>query len=97
VKKRSIKYIRQDWVLNWIKTHGPTNVLDIDFVDSFIEEFGVKYRVQIVGAHTCPMIGSLLSHMYKCNLLDRGIIGLSESRGYPKWVYVYTEKNWKPE
>ena len=89
-KKRTARHIKQDWVIDWIDRHGPMNILDIEFVDAFTEKFNVPYRIQPFGANSCPSLGRLLGNMYRYNLLDRSIIGLSEGLGWPKWVYVYT-------
>jgi len=94
--KRAVKYERQDWVLAWTDAHGPMNILDKDLVDAFTAKFNVRYLVQPFGANGCPILSRLLGSMYRCNLLDRGRISLYEGRGWPKWVYTYTRKGWKP-
>lgn len=92
------KLEKQEWILNYLEQKKNTpycqiNILDRYFVDAYIEKFNPKYTSQPYGADTVPEIGILLSYMYKCNLLNRYIIGLNKMEsGFPKWVYTYELK-----
>lgn len=98
MKYKSTKDEKIDFILRYLKNkynRYTINVLDSDFMWSYIEEFNLKYaKWQPFGAPTCEEVGKLLSDMYKQNLLDRYIIGLSGMEsGFPKWIYCYELSN----
>jgi len=89
------KYDKQDWILEYLKSNNHVDILNVKFVDAYIEKFNVKYAIQPYGANSCKELGILLSQMYHCNLLERFRIGL---RGcdvsMPKWCYCYELKKY---
>lgn len=88
------KYDKQDWIIEYLKTHNHVDILDEQFVDEYIKKFNPKYVPQYWGAHTCRELGRMLSEMYHCNLLDRFRIGLRGCDvGMPKWCYCYELKS----
>ena len=89
--------VRKRWV--WIaeyirdKTRGTgVDVLNSDFVDDYVEAFGLRVHIMMWGANKCPQLGRDLSAMTKCGYLKRSRVGLSGNwqPGFPKWVWGYT-------
>lgn len=67
------------------------DVLDAEFVDSFIEATGAPYKVMFYGANRCACLGPLLARMFKEGSLVRGVASISGmgGMGFPSWVYSY--------
>ncbi|HHX71231.1 MAG TPA: hypothetical protein GX708_24695 [Gallicola sp.] len=80
---------KQEWLLKYIKKNRYVDVLNMEFVDSFILEFNPKHEVMPYGANRCKELGRLLSSLYNQGILDRQAQGISEGEGFPKYVYVY--------
>ncbi len=84
---------RHEWIRQWIKSQGSkgsADVMDSEFVASYIDATGAAFLAQTVGADTCRQLGRDLSAMYKVGSLRRGRIGLTDHyQGMPNWVYVY--------
>ena len=83
---------KEQWIIDFIDKE-PTKCVDIlnmKFVDSYIERFNPKHKVCMYGANKCKELSMLLGNMYKKGILSRctmGVEGVGE--GFPKWVYVY--------
>ena len=87
---------KENWVIEYLKNKeflAFVNMLDIDFVNSFVEQFQARYDDMTLGAVKCKELSKLLSSMYKNGLLKRyshGVrSGLSKDGKFPKWVYSY--------
>ncbi len=82
---------KERWILKTLPPEG-ADVLNSDFVDSFIKEFNPTFRPTAWGAYKCPALGRLLSNMCKKGILGRMIISLGANwqPGFPKWAYVYS-------
>lgn len=67
------------------------DVLDAEFVDSFIEATGAPYKVMFYGANRCACLGPLLARMAKEGSLVRSTVSISgmAGMGFPPWVYCY--------
>ena len=81
---------KERWIIDNVPAWG-TDILNSDFVQSFLNAFSPPFRETNWGARKCPSLGRLLSRMYKKGILTRGIIGLGLNwqPGFPRWVYVY--------
>jgi len=83
---------KQAWVMEYVQRHGHVDVLNVHFVDAYIERFTPRKVIyQPYGAHKVPEIGRLLSNMFRANMLDRFPMGLQYlcGMGFPRWVYCY--------
>lgn len=87
---------KEKWVIEYLKNKkflAFVDMLDSDFVNSFVEQFESKYDDMTLGAVKCKELSKLLSSMYKRGLLKRfahGVKnGLSQDGKFPKWVYSY--------
>ncbi len=83
---------KEKWILKYIENQPSKSVdmLNIDFVDAYINKFNPPYRCTLYGANKCSELSRRLSTMYKKGLLSRisvGIRGLGID--FPKWVYLY--------
>ena len=87
--------IQLDWLREWCE-YNDTNVFDImnvKFVNDYINHFNPRHIFQIVGPHKCKNLGRFLSKAYKLGILKRGRVGISMGIGYPKWVFCYSFVN----
>ncbi len=84
---------RQQVILKLVAKHGLVDVLNVLFVDAYVEATQAKIVPMPFGANKCKQLGSDLSVMFKCGMLDRSRIGLRAMEpGFPKWVFVYELK-----
>lgn len=77
--------------MQWIKEHGPVDVLNSELVDEYVEATGMKFKWMAWGANVCQQLGRDLAFMAKRGALSRGRLGLGANwqRGFPKWVWSY--------
>ncbi len=82
---------RYEWLLAYIKKHGGVDVLNSDFVDSYVAATGMKVETMVWGANRCRALGRDLAHMEIMSALKRFRIGLGGNwqPGFPKWVWSY--------
>lgn len=92
---------KEEWIINYLadKKGLPfIDMLDDDFVNSFVEQFNVKFDDMTLGAVKCKELSKLLGIMYKKGLLKRFPHGVrsssinqdcSKGYKYPKWIYSY--------
>lgn len=90
---------KEIWVLEYLKNKPMLkfiDMLDEDFVDSYIEKFNPQSSSMVIGSSKCKELSKLLGSMYKKGLLKRFPHGVKG--GYsqdhldfkaPKWVYSY--------
>lgn len=81
------------WLKEYVDVNtNQFNILDENFVDSFVSKFKCKEIIMMYGANKCPSLNRFLSEAYKRGYLQRGTIGIPHLRGYgfPKWVYAYS-------
>ncbi|MBD8836204.1 hypothetical protein IFU39_00025 [Paenibacillus sp. CFBP 13594] len=87
-KKETI--VKEEWIKDYINKNGPVNILDVEFVDAYINEFNPNHVIQPFGANGCKELGKMLSTLYNDNILNRSRISIHGlGRDYPIWVYVY--------
>lgn len=91
------KATRLAWLLDYMLSRHKAisfmtfNVLDQDFVDSYVEATKAPSQFMLWGADRCPQLGKDLSYLHKQCVLMRvrtGIQGLA-GQGFPKWVWSY--------
>ena len=83
---------KESFVVEYLKEHQFTDVLDAEFVLAFANRFNCKGRRMSIGAPRVPLAGKTLSAMFKKGLLTRSVSGLDSyagGYGFPKWVYTY--------
>lgn len=90
---------KEEWILKYLgnkKQLAFIDILDEDFVSSYIDEFNAKFKDMVVGSPRCKELSNLLSFMYKKGLLRRYPHGVRSSYNQdyvnykaPKWVYSY--------
>jgi hypothetical protein len=83
---------RRQWILDYFRTEslGFVDVLDADFVSTYIATTGAENETLPFGAPRCPQLGRDLARLHELGLLDRSRCGLSGTEyGFPKWVWVY--------
>lgn len=101
--KRMTRAEREAWILGYLgkrQEHAGTNyrfkvdVLTSHFVEAYIRATGVtRFRVQLLGAPSCPILGEDLSRMARETppRLVRARVGISDMPwGFPKWVWAYS-------
>lgn len=86
---------RQEWILNYFlgKPGSSADVLDVTFVEAYVEATGAKFVPQRFGAAKCRQLGRDLGELHAANKLRRVALGLpagDASMGFPKWVYHYS-------
>lgn len=74
--------------------HGHGDILNMPFVEEYIQKTSAKAKVTMWGAPKCITLSKDLSAMYKMNLLSRFRIGINDhiSQGFPSSVLVYKLK-----
>ena len=82
------------WVVEWILSDrdsgGYVDILNKAFVNDFILAFSPHFISMPYGAYKVPILGPLLSRMFRAGVLNRRVVGLkSHEWGFPNWVYVY--------
>ena len=87
--------IEQDFITNWINKNKTASVDDKLFHEAFYQKFGGKRKETNFGPQPVRKAMAVLKYMYDSNMLDRGriSIGCNWQPGFPRWVYVYTNKN----
>lgn len=81
------------FIVDYLKENKYIDILNSDFVDSYIEEFNVSYKPTFYGAYKCKDIGNTLRYGYNKGVFNRSISGLTGLPwGFPRWVYVYSLK-----
>ena len=89
---------RYAWIVAYMKArsteHAPcaVDVLNGEFVDSYVDATGANFLLCFYGASTCPQLGRDLSAMHKAGLLTRWACGIGDGlchQGFPRWVYSY--------
>lgn len=90
---------KEEWIIEYLKNKKSlafVDMLDLDFVNSFVEQFEEKYDDMTLGAVKCKELSKLLSTMYKKELLIRYPHGVRSgfnqdcrNNKAPKWVYSY--------
>lgn len=86
------EFNRKVWLMVWVKKHRYVDILDSDFVGSYIDATNAKHFPTFWGAYKCPMLGRDLSSLAKCGALKRWRNGLprgSWQPGFPRWVWTY--------
>lgn len=86
---------KSQFVIDWLE-RGPVDILNSEFVDSYIERFKPRHAIMTFGANRCPELSRLLSSMWTLSIIDRQAVGLSDGSwqpGFPKWVWSYSKKN----
>jgi len=79
-----------EWIINYIRKHGPVSATDELFHEAFYQNFGGARKETMFGAQPVAKAMQMLKQMYNDGHLDRAIIGLGGMPvGYPKWNYVY--------
>lgn len=90
---------REAFILEYLRTHGQTDVLDSLFHDMYAKRFpGYKRNHYMIGASPVQQAMRDLKRMYKQAILKRSPIGIGNlsGMGFPKWVYTYSIcKTWK--
>jgi hypothetical protein len=89
--------LRYEWIENHMRSdrllaRGGVDILDRDFVDSYIEATQARHQDTNWGASKCPQLGRDLAEMVKMGVLRRSRVGLSGGAwmsGFPKWVWCY--------
>jgi len=82
-----------EFIIEYLKRNGYTDVTDEKFHDEFHLKFGGKRKWHFFGASPVYKAQRLLTKMWKDGILDRGILSLSEhEQGFPNWVYGYSLK-----
>ncbi|PYE51511.1 hypothetical protein HUB98_05800 [Paenibacillus barcinonensis] len=88
--KKKGTIIKEEWIKDYVEKNGPVNILDVKFVDAYIDEFNPKHAIQPFGANKCKELGKMLSTLYNDNILNRSRISIHGlGYDYPNWVYVY--------
>jgi len=79
------------WVESYLQdTEQHVDILNTEFVNAYINEFGVAYRNTNYGALKCPDVGRTLKAGYDQGVLKRDRIGLwAHETGFPNWIFVY--------
>lgn len=83
---------RHKWLLEYIKTNGPTDILNRKFIEDYVKATGTKFKPTYWGADKSPILGRDLAKMAKDKTLERYRCGLSGGiwqPGFPKWVWSY--------
>lgn len=80
------------WIVGQLSERGgELNILDADFVDSYIDFTGAAHRVRHWGAAMCPLLVSDLRKMKRRYILRRERVGFSNpADGFPTWIWSYT-------
>lgn len=86
--------VARAFVLSWLSKPGNImcNVLDVAFVDEFVDATQANVDVMLWGANRCAYLSKTLAKMNADGLLSRDAVGLGANwqPGFPKWVYAYT-------
>ena len=87
---------KYEFIINYLEKEHMVDVLDSNFVDTYIDKFKVEYKGVMYGAMKCKNLSTILLRMYNDRIVTRDVIGLSgEIAGFPKWVYCYClRKGW---
>jgi hypothetical protein len=85
---------RQQWILNYMRKNPSVavNILDAEFVTSFIEATGERFVPNFFGSAQCKALSRDLGALFKQSMLRRNAFGLpygDAAMGFPKWVYMY--------
>ncbi|MCK5610544.1 hypothetical protein KAR91_52205 [Candidatus Pacearchaeota archaeon] len=81
---------RIDWLKKYIRDNDNCfDMLNVQFVDSFIDRFNVSHDSPFIGARHCPILGRFLTEAHSKGYLSRIVISLREGPGYPNWIYGY--------
>lgn len=70
---------------------GGVDILNSDFVDTYIAATKVRFKPTNWGAFKCPTLSADLLAMYRSGRLKRHRAGLAGNwqPGFPKWVWSY--------
>ncbi|MEI6731140.1 MAG: hypothetical protein WCK90_00515 [archaeon] len=82
---------RQRWLVQHIQKTGRADVLDVPFVDAYVDANHVAFRPCAWGANKCATLGRDLAALEKMGALKRFRIGLGGNwaPGFPRWVWSY--------
>lgn len=80
---------RQNWIIEWLKKHSyAVDVLNADFEREYETETNTNFK------QVHRQLGSDLSFLYKCGVLERKRITLADvvGTGFPNWIWSYEMK-----
>jgi hypothetical protein len=88
---KKITQEKVDWVVDYMKTVCPfLDITNSDFVDRYVDRFGVKESVQWYGANKCKDLSKTLKAGYDAGVFERNVVGIKGRMwGVPAWVFVY--------
>lgn len=85
---------RKKWLeLEITKYEVGVDILNSDFVISYINATDEACSMQFFGAPKCATLGRDLAAMFRAAILNRNPVGIPDglsSQGFPKWVYRYS-------
>lgn len=84
---------RKIWLESEISKHeAGVDILNSDFVFSYINATDEPFSMQFFGAPKCATLGRDLAAMFRAGILNRAPVGIPDglsSQGFPKWIYRY--------
>lgn len=84
------KQKQKEFIIKYVKDNCCVSALDQKFHEEFYNKFKGKRHECYFGARTVYKAMRTIKELYKSNILERKLIGLSNWQpGFPKWCYTY--------